>query len=108
MKKIIIAVAIGGVLSSCQLTTYTGSFDQAGHTQVVLSEANFNTLGSFVGIASGKKYQLTVQGQEGLISLARRDLYSKVKERGIVMDGSKMLVNISIDVAQNKNRVTVP
>lgn len=93
-------------LGACKPTTYLGNFGQVNQTQVVLSNANFNVLGSFKGIATEKKMKLSVKNKEGLISQAKADLLANAKAQGVEMTGARTLTHVCVDVIANAKSVT--
>lgn len=106
MKKIYFAIGIISLLASCKPTLYLGNYGQVNQTQVVLSEANFKVLGSFKGIATEKNMQLSVKDMEGLISKAKSNLLANAKSAGVELTGSRTLINVCVDVIQNRRMVT--
>jgi hypothetical protein len=109
MKKqyLFLTLAIILVTASCKPTLYTGNYGQVNQTQVVLSNANFNVLGSFTGTAIAKKSVTTIKNKEGLISLAKKDLLANARNAGVELKGSRTLMNITTDVIQNEKHVKV-
>ncbi|MBK8245288.1 MAG: hypothetical protein IPK88_17820 [Saprospiraceae bacterium] len=107
MKLFFATIAISITLVSCKPTLYFGSYGQINQTQVVLSNSNFKVLGSFKGMASEKKMQISIKGNEGLINIAKSNLLASAKSAGIELTGSRTLVNVCVDIIQNKKRVTV-
>ncbi|EDM43183.1 hypothetical protein SCB49_11929 [unidentified eubacterium SCB49] len=93
--------------ASCKPTLYTGNYGQVNETQIVLSNANFNVLGSFTGTAIAKKNVTTIKNKEGLIALAKKDLLANAKNAGVELKGSRTLMNITTDVIQNEKHVKV-
>lgn len=106
MKKITFAIAIALFLVACKPTNYAGSYGQINQTQVVLSSANFKVLGSFHGTATAKKYKMSVKDQQGVISQARTNMLANAKAAGVELTGSRALVNVSVDVVDNSNKLT--
>jgi hypothetical protein len=106
MKKIYFAIFLAVTLASCKPTLYLGNYGQVNQTQVVLSASNFKVLGSFKGIATQKKFKVSVKDQEGLISQAKSNLLANAKTAGVELTGSRTLINVCVDVVQNKNKVT--
>ncbi|MFT5819388.1 MAG: hypothetical protein ACI8ZM_000611 [Crocinitomix sp.] len=107
MKKLLVLSVILIAVVSCKPTRYTGNYGQVNQTQVVLSEANFNNLGNFSGIATEKTNKVNIRDQQGLVALARQDFMNKAKAAGVGMTGSRTLINVSVDVVKNMKRVTV-
>lgn len=110
MKKylsLVSVVLILGFLSSCKPTFYVGNYGQVNQTQVVLSDAKFKVLGSFTGLATDKKKVVGVKHREGLVAQAKANLLANAKSAGVELTGSRALVNVTVDVIQNENRVTV-
>jgi hypothetical protein len=107
MKTILLVLFVAICITSCQVTSYTGSYGQINQSQVVLSEANFIVLGSFTGTATEKKYKMSVKDQEGLISLAKTTLLQNAAAAGAELKGSRALINVAVDIVQNKNVATV-
>ncbi len=102
MKKHFVTLLFAGIfLSSCQPTLYTYQYGQVNQTQVLLSGANFKNLGNFKGMSIGRKSAI-LQKTDGLVSMAKTDLYENAKNAGVIMSGSRMLVNISVDIVENK------
>jgi hypothetical protein len=106
MKKLYFAIIIIGLLSSCKPTSYLCNYGQINQTQVVLSGSNFKVLGSFRGIATEKKMKMSVRDMEGLISKAKSNLLTIAKSAGVDLTGSRTLVNVCVDVIQNRRMVT--
>ncbi|NOQ74165.1 MAG: hypothetical protein GQ574_19310 [Crocinitomix sp.] len=107
MKKFLILPVLLIVLASCKPTRYVGNFGQISQTQVVLSEANFNNLGNFTGMATEKTNKANIRDQQGLVALARQDFLKKANAAGVTLNGSRTLINVSVDVVKNMKRVTV-
>ncbi|WP_276975714.1 DUF6567 family protein [Flavobacterium filum] len=107
MKKVIYVTIAIGFLASCKPTFYVGSYGQVNQTQVVLSNSNFKVLGSFTGVATDKKRVVGVKHREGLVAQAKANLLANAKSAGVELTGSRALVNATVDVIQNENRVTV-
>jgi hypothetical protein len=95
------------VFASCKATLFGGGIGNVVETRVELSQANFKVLGSFIGVATAKKSQISVKGDAGLVALAKADLLQKAKAAGIELSGSKTLINVTIDQVENKDRITV-
>ena len=113
MKKflciIVIALIITG-FSSCRSTQFGGSnafYGQVNQTQVVLDNANFRVLGSFVGSSTSKTSLLSVKDKEGLVTAAKRDFLNNAKAAGVTLTGSRAIVNSCVDYMNNGKRVTV-
>lgn len=106
MKKITFIIIAAGLFASCKPAMYLGNYGQVNQTQVVLSGANFKVLGSFKGIATQKTFKMSVKDQEGLISMAKANMLASAKAAGIELTGSRALINVCVDVVQNKNKVT--
>jgi hypothetical protein len=92
--------------SSCKVISYTGYVGQSTQTQVELSEANFNHLGYFTGIASSKKSAFSIKDKAGVISEAKKNLIENAKKAGVELNGSRTLINMTTDVVQNTGRIT--
>ena len=107
MKKIYLAIFILSLISSCKSTSYLGNYGQLNQTQVILSNANFKILGSFKGIATEKKKKMSIRDLEGLISRAKTNLLLSAKSVGVELIGSRTLVNVCVDVIQNRKMITV-
>ena len=107
IKTIIFLVVATVFMSSCKSTFYVGTYGQVNQTQVVLSESNFKVLGSFTGLASDKKKVSGVKNREGLFAQAKANLLSNAKSAGVELTGSRVLVNVTTDVIENEDRVTV-
>lgn len=106
MKNLLFILFAIIVLTSCKATLYQVSYGQLNQTQVILSDTNFNVLGSFTGIATEKKYVKNVKGKEGLISQAKANLLKSAKSKGIEMTGSRTLINVSVDLVETRKRAT--
>jgi len=91
---------------SCQSTKYQGILGNATSTHVELNNANFKVLGSFIGIATAKKIVWGIKDRAGLISEAKKDLLQKAKKAGTELTGSRALINFTIDLIENRNRIT--
>ena len=113
MKKTIIipiSFLLFAILSSCKPTQYGGSnafYGQVNQTQVVLSEANFKVLGSFVGHSTARTSLLSVKDKEGLVTAAKQDFLNNAKAAGVTLTGSRTIINSCVDFLNNDNRVTV-
>ena len=107
MKKLYFSIIVVGLLTSCKVSTYQGNYGQVNQTQVLLSGANFKVLGSFKGIATAKKLKMTIRDMEGLVSTAKTNLLTNAKSAGVDLTGSRTLVNVCVDVIQNRKMVTV-
>lgn len=106
MKKLLFAAASLTMLSACKTTIYTGNYGQQNQTQVVLSGSNFKVLGSFSGISTARTEVIGIKDKEGMIAQAKANMLANAKSAGVELTGSRALINVSVDVIQNKNRVT--
>lgn len=108
MNKLIIGISLTSVvlLSSCKLTSYQGNYGQLNQSQVVLSGANFKVLGSFKGVASAKKSKISIKNEEGIVALAKANLLENAKSQGVILTGSRTLINVTVDLIQNPKMVT--
>jgi hypothetical protein len=106
MKKMYIAAIMIGLLSSCKPTSYLGNYGQVNQTQVILSGSNFKVLGSFKGIATEKNMKMSIRDMEGLVSKAKTNLLTNAKSAGVDLTGSRTLVNVCVDIIQNRKMVT--
>ncbi len=106
MKNCILLVLFLTGISSCKETLYIGSAGQQQQTQVVLTNSNFKVLGSFEGSASYSKMQSSIKNKEGLLSSAKADFLQRATAAGVVLTGSRAIVNVVTDVVENKNRIT--
>jgi hypothetical protein len=104
--KLLFFGILSSALISCKETYYLGNMGQSNQTQVVLSHANFRVLGSFKGIATEKKRRISIKDKEGIISKAKSALLASAKASGIELTGSRTLINLSVDIIQNRRRVT--
>lgn len=100
-------IGVTVILSSCKPVYYNGNYGQINQTQVVLNGANFRVLGSFTGTATKRKKLITVKNKEGLIALAKANFLQNAKSGGVDLTGSRALVNVTVDIIQNLNRITV-
>ena len=109
MRKLLhlATLAIVLALASCKPTFYAGSYGQINQTQVVLTNGNFKVLGSFIGVASDKKNVFSVKDRLGLVAQAKSNLLANAKAAGVELTGSRALVNVTTDIVQNSNRITV-
>jgi len=107
MKALTSLLLLCVIFASCKSTYYNAALTPITQTQVELSQANFNTLGTFSGLASEKTYNLGIKNAEGVVSQAKKKMLENAKAAGVELVGSRALVNVSIDVIQNENRVTV-
>ncbi len=101
-----IAILSLTTITSCKLTSYQGNYGQVNQTQVVLANSNFKILGSFKGVATAKKIKLTIKDEEGIISKAKANLLENAKTAGVSLTGSRTLINVTVDLIQNKKMVT--
>lgn len=108
MKKIYFtfAIIVIGLLTSCKLTSYQGNYGQVNQTQVVLTNTNFKILGSFKGVATAKKVKMSIRDEEGLVSKAKTNLLENAKTAGVTLTGSRTLINVTVDLIQNKKMAT--
>jgi hypothetical protein len=100
------ALIVIGLLSSCKLTSYQGNYGQLNQTQVLLTNSNFKILGSFKGVATAKKIKMSIKDEEGVVSRAKANLLENAKTAGVTLTGSRTLINVSVDLIQNKKMVT--
>lgn len=91
---------------SCQSTKYQGALGNTTTTHVELNNANFNVLGSFIGVASAKKVVWSIKDRAGLISEAKKDLLEEAKKAGVELTGARALINFTVDIIENRNRIT--
>ena len=94
------------LVNACQTTKYTGYLGNSATTQIELSEDNFNVLGSFTGIATTRKVVWGIKDRAGLISEAKRDLLENAKKAGAELKGPRALINFTVDLIENNNRIT--
>lgn len=106
MKKVVYALSLATFLTSCA-TIYEADYGNINQTEIVLTNANFNNLGNFHGSVTEKRTKVSIKNMEGLISRAKADLLLNAKNAGVEVKGSRMLVNISVDVMKNFRRITV-
>ena len=108
MRKQILGIAFLScvALTSCKVTNYQGNYGHINQSQVVLSGANFNVLGSFKGIASAKKAKLSIRDEEGIVARAKANLIENAKKQGVSLTGSRTLINVTVDLIQNPKMVT--
>jgi hypothetical protein len=108
MKKnyFTLAIIVIGLLSSCKLTSYQGNYGQVNQTQVLLTNSNFKILGSFKGVAAAKKIKMSIKDEEGIVSKAKANLLENAKTAGVTLTGSRTLINVTVDLIQNKKMVT--
>ena len=106
MRKIIAAITVFVFLSSCKFTSFDQNYRPVNQTQVILQDANFKVLGSFSGISTAKKMQMSIKEQRGLVAEAKANFLSNAKAEGVILTGSRALVNVSVDVIKNKKHVT--
>lgn len=109
MKRSYIVLTLFAILitASCKPTLYVGNYGEVNQTQVVLSNGNFNVLGSFTGTSMAKKNVTSIKNKSGLIALAKTDLLQNAKNAGVELTGSRTLINISTDIIQNDKHVKV-
>jgi hypothetical protein len=107
MKKFYFLIIVLFFISSCKSTFYKLDYSQVNQTQVVLSGANYNVLGSFTGSATEKKMKMTIRNMEGLLATAKANLLAKARSAGVEMEGSRALVNVTSDIIENNKMVTV-
>ena len=106
MKKLFfLIVAICNMQCLCADVVYQQNVDHFNNTQVVLSQPNFLYLGNF----SGRAYERTgvifsnmkVKHGETLIAQAKENLLKGAAERGVELNGSIIMVNTMVEVAQS-------
>ncbi len=106
MKKIILPLFALILISSCRSSLHKGGYNQQNQTRTVLSEANFNVLGSFTGTATEKIITGNITDKEGIISQAKKNLLKQAKSKGVELIGSRTLINVSVDLIETKKRIT--
>ena len=107
MKKIIFIMVITVAFTSCKTSSlYSGGYQQQNQTQTVLSGSNFNVLGSFTGTATEKIMTGNITNKEGVISQAKAKMLREAKAAGIELNGSRALINVSIDLIETKKRIS--
>lgn len=113
MKKpllILLSSAILFVFTSCMPTQYGSSkayYGQVNQTEVVLSQNNFQVLGSFTGKAIVSTQTLTVKDKYGLVAIAKQDFLNNAKAAGVTMTGSRAIVNTCVDYITNGKKIVV-
>ena len=110
MKKIILLTFIIICMTSCKLTYFDANnshYGQLNQTQVVLKENNFNVLGSFQGYYTTKVKLVNIKDKEGLVSAAKQDFLNNARAAGVVLSGSRTIINPCVDIVKNKKRITV-
>lgn len=107
MKKLLFIAIPLLLLASCKPTLYVVDYGQANKTMVSLSEANFNTLGSFSGIATARKNVINIKDNIGVLAEAKANLLENAKQAGVELTGSRTLINFATDIVENQNRITV-
>lgn len=107
MKNLLLIVLVIISLASCKTVLYTGSMGNQIQTQVELSNKNFKVLGSFTGVASAKTATLGIKNADGLFAAAKADLLANAKAAGVELTGARTLINVTYDMLQNPNRVSV-
>ncbi|MEX0811196.1 MAG: DUF6567 family protein [Chitinophagales bacterium] len=107
VKFILFICIVSACFISCTPVIYTMNYNQLSQTQVELSKANFKVLGSFVGQYSTKLSKGNIKNEEGLAAMAKKDLLKNAADAGVELVGSRALVNISSDFAQNEARISV-
>ena len=107
LSSIVAFVAASTLIISCKPTLYTGSLGNVNQTQVVLTKGNFKVLGSFSGTASSPKMLIGIKNKQGIVAEAKANLLENAKKSGVELTGSRTLINITTDLVENPNRVTV-
>ena len=107
IKKSLFFIVITIAFLSCKPTMYVGSIGQVNQTQVVLSNSNFKVLGSYSATVTSKNNKIRIKGMEGLFAEAKAKLLAQAKSEGILLTGSRALVNVTTDVIKNTRRVTI-
>lgn len=107
VARLLIAGSIVICFASCKTTFFAGTMGNAMQTRVDLSQANFQTLGSFTGVAMAKKEQISIKGDIGLLAKAKADLLKNAAAKGVQLNGSRTLTNVTIDKVENKKHVVV-
>ena len=106
MYKLSLSIFAICMFASCKPTAYLGSYGQNNQTQVVLSQSNFKVLGSFKGVVTEKRKRMSIKDYEGLISRAKSNLLESAKASGIILEGSRRLVNVCFDLTVNRKMIT--
>lgn len=106
LRSIILICLLGSIFYSCKTTSYAGEIGQSIVTEVSLSEANFNVLGSFSGTATAKKTAINIKNKSGVVSQAKLNLIENAKAAGVELTGSRTLINVTTDIVENSNRLT--
>jgi len=106
--KSTILIGVGMLFfTSCQQILYSSSYGNSNQTQVVLSNANYNVLGSYTGTEIALKGAILAGNKEGLMSRAKKDLLANAKKDGIEMTGSRALINVTVDYVEGKRKMKV-
>ncbi len=110
MKKIILLAVLAICMTSCKVTYFDANntyYGQHNQTQVVLSENNFNVLGSFEGHYSTKVKLVSIQNKEGVVAAAKKEFLKNAKAAGVELNGSRAIVNPCVEFVRNGKRITV-
>ncbi|WP_282031917.1 DUF6567 family protein [Winogradskyella eximia] len=107
MKKVLLIMLTAIAFASCKSSSlHSGGYHQLNQTQIVLSNNNFEVLGSFTGTATEKILTGNITNKEGIVSQAKSKMLENAKDVGIVLLGSRALVNVSVDITETKKRIT--
>ncbi len=101
---------MGFLLNACKTASYVGQYNQLNETKVILSKKNFKVLGSFKGVAKGKKSLFFLSNGKkigGLIARAKENLLENAAKAGVELKGSRALVNVTTDIYEEDNKVIV-
>lgn len=110
MKKILFLAVLVICMTSCKVNYFESNnthYGQLNQTQVVLSEGNFRVLGSFTGQYSTKLKSTNIKNKEGLVAAAKQDFLKNAREAGVVLTGSRAIINPSVDIIKNGKKVKV-
>lgn len=101
------AITVCLLAVSCKPIAYVSSnIGQVNQTHVDLSSANFKVLGSFTGTAWEKKNQISLKGDQGVLTNAKKNLFENAKAAGVELTGSRALINLTTDIKSNSKHIT--
>lgn len=104
--KLVLIFFTLSVFAACKATVYTNSIGNTSNTVVKLEDANFKVLGSFVGTATAKRKIINIKEDSGLLVKAKKALLEEAKAAGVELTGARTLINVVVDIVENRRRVT--
>lgn len=104
MKKSLLIIPLCLLFGSCIPTLHVV---QNGHQTILLSNANFNNLGTFSATIQKTNFKASMNNEQGLIEEVKKELLANAKSRGVTLSETRILTNISTDIVSNYMDVSI-